>query len=203
MKITKPILLNLPERIITDRLILKVPQAGDGAGLHKAVLDGYGDFIKWLTWPEEKPTLEMVEQDCRRHHAEFILRQDIRYLIINRKTKEIMGRCGFPPFQLNWAIPMFGISYFLAKRFQGNGYATEAVNILTQLAFKHMQARKVEIKVDPENQASLRIPERLWFALEAKQKGNWLRKDKEELADLWTYAMFDTKKLPVLKIDEE
>lgn len=196
----KPILVDLPFQFSTPRLIMRVPKAGDGKGVYEAISDGYSDYIKWLNWPKTIPTLEEVEIECRKHHASFILREDIRFLIINKQTQEIMGRCGLPALQINWQIPLFGLSYFIAKRFRGNGYALEAINGLSHLIFKVLKARKLEIKVDPDNIASKKVPEKLGFIVEAKQKGNWLRKDKVGLTDIWTYALFDPLKLPFLDV---
>ncbi len=47
--------------------------------------------------------------------AEFILRDSIRYLIIDKDNGDIIGRCAFPSLQGNWQIPQFGISYFIRK----------------------------------------------------------------------------------------
>lgn len=191
--------LNLPKRILTPHLILRAPRGGDGEGLLKAMQDGYEDLVKWLNWPETLPTFVAVEEECLKHEACFILRGDIRFLIIKKDTQEIMGRCAYPPLQSNWDIPAFGISYFLAKRFRGQGYAQEATNALTRYAFEVLKARKVEIKVDTENVSSLKIPQELNFTLEAIQKGCWPRKDKEELAEQLTYALFNDSPLPPLE----
>lgn len=195
------LLLDLPEQIITPRLILRVPTSGDGQSLYKAISDGYEDFVKWLNQPDKMPSLSSVEADCRKHKAQFILREDLRFLIINKETSEIMGRCGYPSSQSHWEIPSFGISYFLARRFRNQGYAQEAANALVQYAFRILRARKVQIQVDPENEASLKIPQHLGFALEAQQKGCWPRYDKKELAELWTYVLFDPSPLPFLKVE--
>jgi RimJ/RimL family protein N-acetyltransferase len=194
------LLLDIPEQILTPRLILRVPSPGDGPPLYEAIRDGYDDFVKWMNWPAELPSPTSVEADCRKHRAQFILREDIRFLIIHKETHEIMGRCGYPPFQSNWKIPLFGISYFLARRFRGQGYAQEAAIALSRYAFEVLKTRKVQIQVDPENVASLKIPQNLGFILEAQQKGCWPRKDKKELADLWTYALFDSAALPFLEV---
>jgi ribosomal-protein-serine acetyltransferase len=193
------ILIDLPEAIETSRLILQMPKAGFGEKLHPAIVDGYDDYIKWLNWPSNVPTIESVEEDCRKHHAEFILRDFIRYIIIDKITNSVVGRCAFPSFQANWNIPQFGISYFIRKSQRAKGYATEATHTMTLLAFEKLKARKVEIYCDAENTASTKIPLRLNFKLEYTQKGGWPRPDGE-LATLQTYAIFSATELPNLEI---
>ena len=188
------ILIDLPEVIETSRLKLQMPKAGFGEKLHNAISDGYEDYIKWLNWSVTPPLKQAVEEDCRKHHAEFILRDFIRYLIIDKATGDIVGRCAFPSFQANWLIPQFGISYFIRRSERAKGYATEAIHAMSLLAFRVLKARKLEIYCDAENIASTKIPLKLGFKLEYTQEGGWPRQDGK-LAELQTYSMFSENEL--------
>jgi RimJ/RimL family protein N-acetyltransferase len=193
------LLLNIPEVITTPRLLLQMPKAGFGEKLHEAISDGYDDYVRWLKWPEKMPTPHMVEEDCRRHQAEFILRDCLRYIIIEKNTGKVIGRCAFPPQQAHWSIPQFGIAYFIRRTARAQGYATEAAHALCLLAFNVLGAKKVEIYCDAENSASRKIPAKLGFHLEYRQKGGWLAQDGS-LADLETYTIFSKHDLPYLEI---
>jgi RimJ/RimL family protein N-acetyltransferase len=190
----KPILLDLPERIETSRLILQMPKAGLGTKLHSAIIDGYEDYVRWLAWSPTIPDIESIEEECRKHHAEFILRDFIRYIILDKTTDNVIGRCAFPSFLVNWIIPQFGISYFIRKSKRNQKYAIEAVHAMTFLAFHTMQAKKVEICCDAENLASIKVALNLGFKLEYTQKGGWPRLDNK-LAELKTYSIFSEKDL--------
>jgi RimJ/RimL family protein N-acetyltransferase len=193
------ILLDLPELIETPHLKLQMPKAGFGQRLYPAISDGYEDYVKWLNWPEAMPTIEMLEEECRRQHADFILREFIRYLIIEKETDAIVGRCAFPSFQANWVIPQFGIAYFICKNKRAKGYATEAAHAMALLAFRVLQAKKLEIYCDAENIASTKIPLKLGFKLEYSQRGGWPRHDGQ-LAELQTYSIFSEEDLPNLEV---
>ncbi len=193
------ILIDVPEKIYTPRLLLQMPGAGFGPQLHEALSEGYQDYVSWLNWSPNLPSAEQLEEESRKHQAEFILRDFIRYLIIDRTTGELLGRCGFPPLQTHWAIPQFGISYFIRKSKRSQGYATEAAHALTIIAFNILKAKKVEIYCDKENIASTKIPLKLGFALEYTQRGGWPRSDGQ-LAYLQTYSLFDKSTLPALNI---
>lgn len=183
------VLIDLPEVIETPLLILQMPKAGFGQHLHQAISDGYEDYVRWLNWPENMPTPEALEEECRRHHADFIMRDFIRYLIIEKSTHEVVGRCALPSVQANWSIPQFGVSYFIRKTKRDRGYATQATHAMTLLAFQVLGAKKVEIYCDAENIASTKIPLKLGFKLEYTQRGGWARSDGK-LAKLQTYALF-------------
>jgi RimJ/RimL family protein N-acetyltransferase len=192
---TNPILLNIPEIIKTNRLLLRIPKNGDGPKVHAAVMDGYDDYVRFLSWSKTPPTLENTEQDCRQHHADFIMRNGIRYLIMDKQTHEVIGRVAFPPFLTLWNIPQFGISYFIRSSMRGHGYGTEATHALTYMAFTVLSAKKVFICCEQHNHASIKIPLSLGFQLEFTQRGGWLSADGQ-LADLDTYSMFDKHQLP-------
>ena len=195
----KHILIDLPENIETPRLNLQMPKAGFGIKLHQAITDGYDDYIKWLCWPSDIPTIETVEKECRQHHAEFILRSCVRYIIIDKVTNEVVGRCAFPPVQAHWTIPQFGISYFIRKSQRSKNYATEASHAMACLAFKTLKAKKVEIHCDSNNIASIKTPLKLNFKHEYTQKGGWPSQDSQ-LATLHIYSIFSEKELPGMDI---
>ncbi len=68
--------------------------------------------------------------------------------------------------RITWAIRAFEIGYWIRTSAEGHGYVTEAVQLLTALAFEHLGANRVEIQADPYNARSWRVPERLGFPLE-------------------------------------
>ncbi|MBI2707753.1 MAG: GNAT family N-acetyltransferase [Proteobacteria bacterium] len=196
---TPPILQDVPENIETERLWLRIPRAGWGEKVHEAIMDGYEDYVRWLNWSPTPPSLEQVEIDCRAQHARFILREELRYLIIEKKSDHVIGRCGLPAIQALWVIPQFGLSYFVRKSARGYGYAAEAAHALATMAFKVLKAKKVEIYADADNHFSRKIPETLNFTLECQKKGGWPRQDGA-LADLLTYALFSEENLPSYKV---
>lgn len=188
------LLIDLPEVIETSRLRLQAPSAGMGEKVHQAIMDEYEDYVKWLMWPSTPPTVDQIEEECRRNRAEFILRDLIRYIIFDKETQQVLGRCAFTPTQANWMIPQFGISYFIRKSQRLKGYCTESVHAMTVLAFRSLKSKKVEIYCDSNNLASIKIPLKLGFKLEYTQKGGWLRANGE-LAELQTYSLFSEKDL--------
>jgi RimJ/RimL family protein N-acetyltransferase/N-acetylglutamate synthase-like GNAT family acetyltransferase len=64
------------------------------------------------------------------------------------------------------------IGYWLRTDATGRGYMTEAVGVLADAALADPGVLAVQIRVDPANAASARIPERLGFALRARRVGD-------------------------------
>ena len=71
------------------------------------------------------------------------------------------------PHTINWEVPSFELGYWIRTPYSGKGYMTEAVNALTQYSFKQMHAIRLEVRCDPNNIKSRKIPERLGFEQEA------------------------------------
>lgn len=71
------------------------------------------------------------------------------------------------------------IGFTLSRRYQGQGYATEAVRRLLAFLFGEMQLHRVRANCDPENSASAQMMERLGMRREGHMlqslwfKGRW------------------------------
>lgn len=196
------ILIDVPEKIITPRLALYMPQAGFGKKLKMAIDEGYDDYIKWLDWPDTPPTEEECEKECRQNHASFITREFMRYLVFEKESMTLIGRSGYPPFQANWSIPQFGVGYFIRHSFRKKGFASEATLALSHMAFDFLHAKKIEIYCDRDNISSTKVPEKIGFKLEYTQKGGW-PKENEALAILDTYSIFSKEELNPLDLHYE
>jgi RimJ/RimL family protein N-acetyltransferase len=68
----------------------------------------------------------------------------------------------------DWSIGKFEIGYWCRKRFQGQGYITEAVRGIMRFGFETLEARRLEIHVDLRNVRSLRVAERVGMRREAE-----------------------------------
>lgn len=83
---TDPMLIEVPERIETARLVLRVPQRGDGAAVNAAVAETIAELVPWLPWAGSMPTPDESEMHCRRLQARFILREDLAMLMFERRA---------------------------------------------------------------------------------------------------------------------
>ena len=45
-----PLLLDLPEEIVTQRLVLRPPRAGDGATMNEAIAETIEALQRWMPW---------------------------------------------------------------------------------------------------------------------------------------------------------
>ncbi|MDQ6628297.1 MAG: GNAT family N-acetyltransferase [Pseudomonadota bacterium] len=165
----EPVLIEVPERIDSERLILRCPGRGDGAALNAAVAASLLELEPWLPWAASMPTLDESEAHCRRQQARYILREDLAMLMFWRDASgeegELVGGIGL--HRIDWTLRRFEIGYWRKSGLEGRGIATEAVVAIARMAFDKLDARRVEIRTDNENERSWKVAERAHFTLEA------------------------------------
>ena len=80
----EPILIDVPERIETERLVLRVPRAGDGPLVNDAIGASHAELAPWMPWAGTMPSVDESEAHCRRQQARFLLREDFVFFMFAR-----------------------------------------------------------------------------------------------------------------------
>lgn len=164
-----PVLIQVPERLLTERLVIAAPRAGLGQALNAAVCESLGELKPWMPWAQTAPSIEESEAVMRNLQAKFILRSDLTYQFYLRESgSEQAGRLlgGTGLHRFDWAVRRFEIGYWIRTSAQGQGYVSEAVQALAHMAFDELRARRVEIRMDERNLRSRAVAERCGFEFE-------------------------------------
>jgi RimJ/RimL family protein N-acetyltransferase len=187
---TEPLLENVPERIETARLILRMPQGSDAPAHNAAVCESLGDLSVYMLWAQAAPSFEQSHADCRRLQAKFLLREDMSMFMFERNADGSEGGFigGVGLHRLDWAVRRFELGYWCRTSRQGEGFVAEAARALVALAFEQLKARRVEVRMADANARSWRVAERLGFALEGVLRSNVLDPRGEAL-DMRVYAL--------------
>lgn len=192
-----PILMDIPMPITTPRLLLRVPQAGDGEVLFNNVKETYDQLYLWMNpWAKELGSIEEKEAVCRTAQANFILRKDMMILAFDQENN-FVGASGLHRF--DWALRRFEIGYWITQSKQGKGYATEIANALTRYAFEMLNARTVHIGHAEGNEASRNVIQKLGFELEGQARLVH-ELPNGDIVDELTYSRINIDGLPELKI---
>lgn len=165
-----PLLRDFPDHFETERLLIRAPRFNDGPMLYEAVQESLQELKPWMPWAHNEITAEGEEGIVRRMCVNFMAREDLPLFILNKTTGAFIGGSGLHRF--DWSVPRFEIGYWVRTSCRGKGYITEAVAGITNFAFEHLFAERVEIRMDDRNERSWRIAERCQF----KQEGT-LRND--------------------------
>jgi len=163
-----PLLIDIPERLDGERIVLLAPRAGLGAEMAVVIAQSLSHLRPWMPWAQEAPTAERSELVVRRMQADFILRRDLCFQIYARRADGSPGRMlgGTGLHRIDWAVRRFEIGYWIRPEAAGQGHVGEAVRLLTVLAFDALSARRVEIRCDPRNAKSRAVAVRAGFELE-------------------------------------
>lgn len=171
-----PLLLDIPSEVTTERLILRIPRAGDGKLVNEGVLESIEELRPWMPWVTPTPDLDNSESYCRRAAMKFLAREQLNMIMFLRNSGQFAGAIGM--HDIAWKVPKFEIGYWLRTSLSGRGLMTEAVLALTDFAFQTLKAQRVEIRMDDRNARSWRVAERAGFQLEGI-----LRKDTRAVDD--------------------
>jgi len=162
------LLEEVPERIETERLILRMPRGDDASALNVAVSESLLDLRVHMPWAQTAPTLAQSHAECRRMQAQFLLREDLAMFMFERLADGSEGGFvgGTGLHRISWIVRRFELGYWCRTGRQGRGYVSEAALALTRFAFEELQARRVEVRMDDANERSWRVAQRTGFMLE-------------------------------------
>ena len=164
MPTISPLLIPLPTELAGPHVCLRPYRREDAADVWEAVEESRAQLEPWMPWVYDYQEPDDVRDEMVRAEARWLLREDLAVGIFERASGRYLGGSGL--HRINWPLRTFEVGYWLRRTAEGHGFATEAVQILTRLAFDALDANRVEIRVDTRNDRSRRVAERLEFALE-------------------------------------
>ena len=142
------------------------------------------------------------EEQVRLAVANWILKRSeepwLQLFIFDRHSGQFIGGTGF--HHLVWEIPSVETGYWIRNSHAGKGLMTEAMNAMTQYAFRQLQVKRIAISCDVDNHASRKIPERLNYTLEGRLKHHRRKPVSGELSDTLVFAKYNLDNLPPLVV---
>lgn len=201
----KPILLDFPMSIITERLLIRPPKSGDGKIINEAIAETYQDLKHFMPWADPIPSLDDTEEYVRMGEANWILKSNsepyLPLFIFEKTSMQFLGATGY--HHMNWDIPSFEIGYWVRCNQRQRGYISEAVNAITRYAFLVLKAKRLGITCDVSNSRSKKIPERLGYVLEGTLKNHRIKPLDNTVSDTLIYAKYNIEHLPYLTVNWE
>jgi RimJ/RimL family protein N-acetyltransferase len=136
------------------------------APLLKSAIDSSLEHLRpWMPWAYDEPqTLPEKIELLRGFRGRFDLGEDYIYGIFSPRETEVLGGSGL---HTRVGPDAFEIGYWVSASAAGNGIATETTAALTRAGIELAGADRIEIKVDPSNEASMKVPRKLRFTEEA------------------------------------
>jgi RimJ/RimL family protein N-acetyltransferase len=174
------------------------------APLLKDAIDTSLEHLRpWMPWTAYEPTtLDEKAELLRMFRGRFDLGEDFVYGIFAPDESEVVGGSGLHTRRGPNALE---IGYWIRASRVGRGFAREATAALAKVAFRVCRVDRVEIHVDPANDASLRVPRALGFTEEATLRRRLPTLEGEPPRDSIVFTLFaeDVDESPIARADME
>jgi RimJ/RimL family protein N-acetyltransferase len=177
-----------PYRIETERLVVRCYEPRD-APLTKEAIDSSLEHLQpWMPWAEQEPqTVEAKSDLLKAFRSQFDAGENFVYAIFTTDETEQLGGSGLMPRVGPGGLE---IGYWIRASATRRGYVTESTAALTRVGFEICEADRIEIRIEPGNEASFGVPRKLGFVEEATLRRRLPGKAGGPLRDVTIFTMF-------------
>jgi len=186
MGIEQPIRLDLPAEWGGERVVLRLWPYEHAEALLAAIMASKEYIARWLPCAAHYQAVDDARAFIRRNSGHWSLHEHIGLGIFHRTDKALLGSVGVSV--RDWAVPSFELGYWIGRDVEGQGYASEAVRVMSRFLFAELHAERVTIRCDARNVRSKSVPERLGFVFEGTLRHDSLATDGT-IRDTLVYAM--------------
>jgi RimJ/RimL family protein N-acetyltransferase len=177
-----------PYRIETERLVIRCYEPRDAPLLKDAIDASLEHLRDWMPWTANEPqTLEQKTDLLKGFRSEFDTGENFAYGIFSGDETEQLGGTGLHPRIGPGGLE---IGYFVRASATRQGIATESSAALTRAGFEVCGADRIEIRIEPGNEASLGVPRKLGFFEEATLRRRLPAPEGEALRDVTIFTIF-------------
>jgi RimJ/RimL family protein N-acetyltransferase len=147
-------------RLETERLLLRAPEAEDIDAFAEMYADPEATRFIGGVRSREQVTRWLAER-----RAAFARQGYGMCAVVERSSDRVIGRCGLVHWEIEGADEL-EVGYAFARPFWGNGYGTEAAAAVRDYAVAKLRRARLISLIDPENERSVRVAEKLGMAHE-------------------------------------
>jgi len=146
--------VTIPLPIETERLVIRTFDSGDVDSMTGVYGDPEVMRYVCLGILDRRGTAELLDQYQRTQDDHGFS----TWAVVEKASEAVIGDVGFGLYAPT-GEPELG--YTLASAAWGRGYALEAAGASVEAAFEHLPHRRLVAKIEPENERSLRVAQRL------------------------------------------
>jgi len=172
------------DRLLTDRLILRKLTQESFDYIYASL--SQEEQLKILGLPSIEKLLEekeKYEKGLSTHNKKFL-----NFQLIDKKTKTIIGWCGFHTWYTDHNRAEIGYGLFIDS-LKGKGMMSEAIASIVDYGFNSMNLERIEAFVSPGNIPSIKLLERMNFKREGTLKHHYFHEGKME--DSLVFALLE------------
>jgi RimJ/RimL family protein N-acetyltransferase len=177
-----------PYRIETERLVIRCYEPSDAPLLKEAIDSSLEHLQPWMPWALDEPqTLEQKQELVGFFRSSFAAGDNFTYGIFGADEAELLGSTGLHPRIGPGGLE---IGYWVRASATRRGIVTESTAALTRVGLEICKADRIEIRIEPRNQASAGIPRKLGYAEEATLRRRLPGREGGPLRDVTIFTMF-------------
>lgn len=126
----------------------------------------------WEVSHTQVPFSKFILQQYLDHaHLDIYESKQLRLMIVKKENQEPIGMIDL--FDYNPQHKRAGIGILIDTDHQKNGFAFDALNVLTYYCFKHLHIHQLYANITPDNSESIQLFEKSGFQLVGEKK-DWL-----------------------------
>lgn len=149
--------MNIPT-LRAGRFVLRAFREDDVPAL--AALHGDAEVMRYLSAtgePEAGP--RKAWEYMAMHMGHWLLKGYGKWALAHARTDELIGRVGY--FDMPYEWPGLELGWTVARKFWGQGYATEAARLALDWGFQTLDTNEIISAILPGNARSIAVAERL------------------------------------------
>lgn len=156
----------------THRLILRALRHEDALSLRHAIASSHETIGPWLDWCHEGFDDLDAQAWINRSRQGWITGSSYELAAFCKESNALVG-CVYVS-SIDSVSNMANLGYWVSELYQGQQYALEAAEVAATIAFDHLLLTRLELVMDPKNQPSLRIAEKLGATFECKARNRYM-----------------------------
>ena len=177
-----------PYRIETERLVIRCYEPRDASLLKEAIDSSLEHLQPWMPWALDEPqTLEQKIELLEFFRSSFDVGENFTYGIFAADEAELLGGTGLHPRVGPGGLE---IGYWVRASATRQGIVTESTAALTRAGFEVCETDRIEIRIEPRNEASFGVPRKLGFVEEATLRRRLPGREGGPLRDVTIFTMF-------------
>ncbi|QIZ76417.1 GNAT family N-acetyltransferase [Ferrimonas lipolytica] len=149
----------------SERLRFAPPSLQHQPLMLAAIIESQLELSQFLPWVSSALTEQESVASMKQAIDDFANYQnELRFSLFEKESDEFIGAIGL--FIRDKSVPYFEIGYWLRTAYVGHGYITEAVNTIEHHTFVELDAERIEIRTDVNNDKSRAVAIRCGYQFE-------------------------------------
>jgi RimJ/RimL family protein N-acetyltransferase len=174
--------LSRPEPALADDAIRLEPLAEALAPEFRWILDGDPETDRFTLIPSS-PDEKFVVTWLGRYERGWENNSCAGFAVRDLSTLAVIGFAAF--VQLDLERQQGEIGYVVDAAARGRGAAGRAVVLLTSWGFGELGLERIELHIDPANEASARVARRAGYRLEGTLRSTYFKEGRRSDVDIW------------------